>query len=398
MNICLIVGSLLSFTTGIEIQVKRAGEALIKRGHRVSVITTVANTSEKPYIKELEGASIYQFSTLNSYRRSDRGELAWLMRPLWFGGDVWNFRASRMVKHILEKEKPDVVHIHNARGLSLSIFGMVKDMGFPLVFTAHDYSLICPRYSLLRGSGETCPRPRLVCRVVNGLKGLLVDNKPDLVTAPSQFVIDKLKENGLFKRTRTMKLPNAISLDDACLYEKRYDTVDILYSGQLSRAKGVHVLIDAFKRIEHKNVRLHIAGRGRYAEQLEKAARGDARITFHGFMEWDKLKELYQKASVTVVPSLWYEPFGLILIESFKYGTPIVASSTGGISEIVEHGHNGFLFEAGNVNQLKETLESLIENPEELRRLSLGAFESVKRFDINTHVIQLEELYQQVIN
>jgi len=74
-----------------------------------------------------------------------------------------------------------------------------------------------------------------------------------------------------------------------------------------------------------------------------------------------------------------------------------VASDIGAIPEIVEDGYNGRLFEAGNVNGLKSGLESLIENPAELQRLSRGAFESVKKYDIDECIIQLQEIYHQVM-
>ncbi len=397
MKICIMAGYLYSFVTGIEIQVRRTLQALIQQGHQVSVITTVPDIAIKPYVREIEGARVYSFFTLNNYKRAEGNRIAWLMRPLWHGGDTWNSYSYMMVRRILKKESPDIVHIHNARGLSLSAFSAVKSVGLPLVFTAHDYSLVCPRYSLLKGSGEVCQSPRPICRAVNRVKKLIVDNKPDIVTAPSQFVINKLRENDLFNNTRSVRLFNAVSLDDACLAEKNYQTIDILYSGQLTRAKGTHILIDAFKQIEHKNARLHIVGRGNYAERLKEIAGGDSRITFHGFMPWEELKELYKKASVTVVPSIWYEAFGLIIIESFKHGTPVIGSDIGGIPEIIEDGHNGFTFEAGNVNQLRNLLERGIRNQSELERLGRGAFESVKKFDINKQVTQLEGLYEQVV-
>lgn len=397
MKICLTSGYLYSVEGGNEIQVRRASKALAQRGHDVLVITTVPNISIKPHFGEIEGTKVYSFFSLNNWQRFEGGRIAKLMWPLWHGGDIWNFYSHRVVRRILKQESPDIVHIHNPRGLSLSVFSAVKSLGLPLVFTAHDYSLICPRYSLLKGSGEICQGPLPVCRAVNKVKKLLVDNKPDVVTAPSQFVIDKLRENGLFNKARSVRLFNAISLDDACLTKKNYETIDILYSGQLTRVKGVHVLIDAFRQIDHQNIRLHIVGRGNYAEELKGIARGDSRIIFHGFMQWEELEGLCKKASVTVVPSIWYEPFGLIIIESFKYGTPVIASNIGGIPEIVEDGYDGLLFEAGNVKQLKDTLESLIENPLELERLRQGAFESAKRFDINSYVSQLEELYEQVL-
>lgn len=397
MKICIIAGGLYSFTTGIEVYVRRVLKVLAEHGHQVLVITTEPEISLKLSLSEKEGIRIYSLFTLNSYRRAEGSQASRVIRPLWFGGDIWNFYSHRMVRYILKKEKPDIVHIHNARGVSLSVFSAVKRLDLPLVFSAKDYSLICPRYSLLKGSGVICTSPRLICRATNRVKKLLVDNKPDMVTATSQFVIDKLRENGLFLNTKSTRLFNAISLDDAGLAKKSYDTINILYSGQVTRIKGIHILINAFKQLKHKHIMLHIAGRGNYVEKLKEMAGSDSRIVFHGFKQWDELRALYKKANFTVVPSIWYEPFGNIIIESYKYGTPVVASRIGGIPEIVEDSYNGLLFEAGNVNQLRKIMESLIENPTELERLSRGAFESVKGFDINNRILEIEEMYQQVI-
>ena len=112
---------------------------------------------------------------------------------------------------------------------------------------------------------------------------------------------------------------------------------------------------------------------------------------------WEKLTGLYQKASVTVVPSVFYEPLGFVIMESFRSGTPVVASNIGGIPELVEDSYNGRLFEAGNVVELKNILQTLLQNPAELKRLSEGAFATAKEYDINNHILKLEELYGQLI-
>ena len=397
MKVCIIAGCINTFTTGIEIQVRRTLKALVQRGHDVSLITTLPDFATEVSKGEMDGARVYSFFTVNSYKRREGNPIAKVMTPLWHGSDIWNPHSYQVIKGILRRESPDIVHIHNIRGFSLSAFGAVKKLGLPLIFTAHDYSMVCFRYSLLKGSGRVCTEPRAICRAGNKLKKTLIDNKPDTVTAPSQFVIDRLNENGLFNNTRCVRVFNAISLDDAVLTRKDYNTIDIMFSGQLTRVKGAHILIDAFRQIEDKNARLHILGRGNYAEELKRIARDDSRIIFHGFMEWEELREFYKKANITVVPSIWYEPFGLIIIESFMYGTPVIGSNIGGIPEIIEDGKSGFTFEAGNVNQLKNLLERVIRSPEELERLSRGAFKAVKKFDIDRQVAQLEGVYEQAV-
>ena len=92
----------------------------------------------------------------------------------------------------------------------------------------------------------------------------------------------------------------------------------------------------------------------------------------------------------------WYENSPNVIRESFAYGTPVIASRTGGVPELVENGHNGFLFEVGDVGKLREILEEMSQNPSELERLSNGAFESARKYDMKEHMNKLETLYQQI--
>ena len=137
-------------------------------------------------------------------------------------------------------------------------------------------------------------------------------------------------------------------------------------------------------------------GKGKDEDEFKKIAGSDQRIIFHGFVPDEELTQLYQKANVVVVPSIWYDNSPMVIYESLMNGTPIIGSRIGGIPELLEDGYNGFLFEAGNVNELKTILENLIESPSELKRLEKGAFESVKKYDMGEHIKKLEEIYDEI--
>ena len=381
---------------GAETSVRRAAEGLVKRGHEVFVITTSPNG--KTSIDELDGVKVYRINPLNLYAMYNHQNQPEILKPIWHVIDLWNPHSYLVVKNILKKEMPDVVHINNFKELSLSVFSAAKRLNLPLIFTAHDYSLICPRANLLNGSGEICITPSRLCRLYNKIQKYLVDNKPDVVTAPSQFVIDKLKGAGLFKDVKKIKLPLGIGLNNKKA-EERYDITDtdILYVGSLSRHKGVHTLINAFKRLEYENIRLHVVGKGKDENEFKRIAGSDQRIIFHGFVPDDELINLYQKANITVVPSIWYDNSPMVIYESLMNGTPVIGSRIGGIPELIEEGYNGFLFEARDEDELKAILENLVENPDELKRLGEGAFESVKKYDMDKHIKKLEKLYKDLL-
>lgn len=398
MKVCLITGLYVPFViAGPPVTAKLTAEGLVDRGHEVLVITAKQNRSGERSVEEINGVKIYRFYPLNIYSRTSHPDKPILIKAVWQGIDLWNVHSYQVVKHILKKEMPDVVHIHYYEGLSTSVFSAVKSLDLPLVYTPCSYGLVCPRGKLLRSSGEVCTHPRLICQLFRKFTQFAVENKPDVVTFQSQFIIDKLKENGFFRNTKTMKLLAPTEVDKTSNILKAYDIIDILYAGQLVRAKGVHILLNAFKQLKYDNIRLHIAGQGPDEGKFREIAGNDPRITFYGWLPEEKLTELYKRANVTVVPSLWYEVFGIIIIESFKYGTPVVASNIGGMPEIVEKGHNGFLFEAGDVEALKRILESLIENPAQLERLGQGAFESAKKYDVSCNITELVVIYEEAV-
>lgn len=394
MKICLISNLYPpNVLGGAEVSVKKVSEELVKKGHEVIVITTPFSEND---VEIINGVKIYQVKPLNLYEIYHHPNQSMLLKPLWHIIDLWNPYDERIIENILKTENPDVVHIHNFKGLSLSSFAPAKSLKIPLVFTAHDYSLVCMRANLLNSSGEICKNPSALCKIYNQIQKHLAKNKVDLLISPSQFVINKLKSNGLFKDVKSKKIPLGIELKDNEKFEKDYSQTNILYVGNLGEHKGVHILLKAFRKIENMNIRLDIVGKGLCSEKLKSMSENDNRIKFHDFLEGKELIKMYQQANLTVVPSIWYDNSPMVIYESFSCRTPVIGSKIGGIPELIEDGFNGYLFEAGNVNELQKLLENLIDSPETLKKLEQGTYESVQRYTMDKHIKQLETEYQKL--
>jgi len=390
MKICLISNLYPpNVLGGAEVSVKKVSEELVKKGHEVIVITTPFSEND---VEIINGVKIYQVKPLNLYEIYHHPNQSMLLKPLWHIIDLWNPYDERIIENILKTENPDVVHIHNFKGLSLSSFAPAKSLKIPLVFTTHDYSLVCMRANLLNSSGEICKNPSALCKIYNQIQKHLAKNKVDLLISPSQFVINKLKSNGLFKDVKSKKIPLGIELKDNEKFEKDYSQTNILYVGNLGEHKGVHILLKAFRKIENRNIRLDIVGKGLCSEKLKSMSENDNRIKFHDFLEGKELIKMYQQANLTVVPSIWYDNSPMVIYESFSCRTPVIGSKIGGIPELIEDGFNGYLFEAGNVN----VLENLIDSPETLKKLEQGTYESVQRYTMDKHIKQLEREYQKL--
>ena len=245
MKICFISNLYQPYLIGgAEKYVEEIAGHLSKENEVVIITTKPYDglNSLKPSVGTQDELKIYRFFPINVYHTYYAKKTNNLIKPFWHLIDQWNPHSYFVVKNILKREMPDVVHTHNLGGLSLSTFYAVKSLDLPLVHTIHDYSLLCPNAMLLHSSGRLCKHPKYPCKVYCSLKRKLADYKPDMVSAPSQFVLDRHIKTRFFESSKTLKLPLGIELDDTKI-NKDYETIDILYVGQLAKHKGISILI-----------------------------------------------------------------------------------------------------------------------------------------------------------
>ncbi len=356
---------------GAEISVRRIVEKLLERGHEVLVITT--SPDNELHIEKKDKLKIYRINPLNLYAFYSFKNKSNFQRLIWHIFDLWNPTSYKLVKNILNEEKPDVVHVHNFKGLSSSIFRAISSLKLPTLFTMHDCSLICPRSNLLNGNGEKCVKPNKLCILYGKFQKFSIENNVNCVNAPSQFIINKIKSYGFFKNVKNIKTPLGIEITNE-KSKKNYEIIDILYVGSLSLHKGVHILINAFKKLKQENIRLHIVGEGADAESLKNMADNDKRITFHGYRESEELFNFYKKANITIVPSICYDNSPMVIYESLMQGTPVIGSRIGGIPELIEEGYNGFLFEPDNIDELEKILSNLTKRSFQIKKIGKWRF------------------------
>lgn len=174
----------------------------------------------------------------------------------------------------------------------------------------------------------------------------------------------------------------------------------ILYAGRLVPEKGLHVLLNALKKLS-MDIKLVIVGGTK--EEIEEfkskhwdIIKGETRIVFKGQVEHSHMPFYYSAAECVVTPSL-YESFGLVALESMACGTPVIASSTGGLSALIRHNFNGYLFERGNVEDLVQKLHKLLENDDKARIMGKRAQEKALRYNWHDTVNRYLQVYGAVI-
>jgi len=150
------------------------------------------------------------------------------------------------------------------------------------------------------------------------------------------------------------------------------DQGDALFVGRLSAEKGVDHLLRAWQSIHDCGRTLWIVGDGPERRRLEAMvrSRGIRNIRFTGFLNHQKMQEIWAKSACSIVPSIWKEPFGMVVLEAWAKARPVVAHHIGALPEIITDGIDGLLVAQDQPEQLAEAILSLLQNP--VRALQMG--------------------------
>lgn len=347
------------------------------------------------------------------------------------GRIIYSFEAKSKIKELIEKERPDIAHIHNIyHQISPSILTPLKKAGIPIVATIHDFKLMCPNY-IFYTQGKVCERCKryrfyncvLHQCVKNSYLASLVNTKEmylhsllkiyknniDQYICPSNFVAQKLIDFGFNKEKITI-LPHfsnfidteqnnyshkLVNLPNSHLFA---DSYYILYFGRLSQEKGVNILLKAIKEI--KNVKLKIAGKGPQEEKLKEYIKKEKinNVEFLGYLSGESLKEIIQDSIFTIMPSVCYETFGLSILESYIYGKPVIASDLGALKEIVLEGKTGLIFKNQDSNDLADKIKNMLSDKNLLLKMSKNAKKFTEKFNQEDYYKKLEEIYNKILS
>lgn len=387
---------------GAERYVQTVAERIADDGHSVSVLTTTADSNASRLGFETErqsGVAVHRVRPLNCYAPYEYADAPTWQKPIEHLVDVWNPQMYFLFRQELSGLDPDVVHSHNLIGLSPAVLSAAAGQGYPVVHTLHDYELIHPHPSMFVRNRIWEPRHLLAPYRMAYRRW--VEPHVDCVLSPSRFVVDKHREAGIFRETDCYTVRLGVDRSELTAPGAAARAIDdgplrLLYVGQLTRSKGVDLLVDAAKSLPETDLRIDIVGKGPQADALRRRARGDERIEFHGFVSEAELDSFYQTAHSVVVPSRWYENSPMVIYESYARGTPVIGARIGGVPELIEEGATGYLFEPGSVTGLARTIR------EAQSTLDVEMFECAsalgERFTLDRHLGELQGVYRELVD
>jgi glycosyltransferase involved in cell wall biosynthesis len=341
--------------------------------------------------------------------------------PRFFHSD----EARTQFARLLDDFRPDVIHAHGVyHHLTNAILKPARERGVPIVYTLHDYKLICPAYHFYTEKNGVCEKCRggrqwncLVNRCTHGslamdalyaIDGLVQWHGGALREAvarfvgPARFIVDKFAEHG-FPREKLRYVPNFFeSADDAPVAPADVEAIraahgrHILYFGRLSPEKGVDVLIDA---AASAGAPLVIVGDGPKRAELEAQARAaGGACVFTGHLKGAALWAHVEAASAIALPSVWYEIAPKSVLEAQARGLPIVTTRIGGLPEMVEDGVSGFVVQPGDRAGLAGALRRLLamEESERTRLGAAGRARALTAFTRERYYREMTQIYAEL--
>lgn len=317
---------------------------------------------------------------------------------------IFSLRSYFWLKRKLLEIKPDIVHVHNFFPLySPSIFYACKSMGIPVVFTLHNYRILCPTAFLMfdgkvnEESIKNGPCWTISKKVYKNsffatvlLAAMILVHKKigTWHKVINQFIVltafskEKFVSAGFPKNKISIK-SNFIDIPiDTYSYIR---SNKFLYVGRVSSEKGVLTISEALQLMD-KNVEITLVGDGPLLNDLIST-----RINKIGKKKPKEVFLLMREHNALIMPSIWYETFGMTVIEAYANSLPVIASRIGALEELVEHGVTGLLFEAGNANDLRKCMEWALDNPDKMYEMGINAR---KRYE---ELYTAEKNYEQLI-
>jgi len=329
---------------------------------------------------------------------------------------IWASDVRKEFAELLRTERPDIVHVHNTFVMiSPSIYSACREAHVPVVQTLHNYRLLCPAanffrngkiceecvdHSLLRSIRYGCYRGS---RSATAAVALMLATHRHLGTwdrdvtsyiALTEFTRKKFVEGGLPAQKIFVK-PNFVSPDPG-LGSGNGDYA--LFAGRLSPEKRVNTVLAAWSLLGNR-VPLMVIGGGPERAELEKEARNiGLNITFRGQLAREQTLEAIRHARFMVVPSEWYETFGVIIVEGFACGIPVICSRLGAMQELVDDRRTGLHFTPGNADDLAEKVDWALNNPALMRSYGKEARQEYeKKYTAEKNYPILMDIYQRAI-
>ncbi|MBI2326325.1 FkbM family methyltransferase [Candidatus Collierbacteria bacterium] len=335
------------------------------------------------------------------------------------------YRLVKFFLEVIQKEKPNIVHFHHLMELSPLLLVICRFKGIPHLLDLNDYWFICPgTYLLCRGKIGKCAgscvwkqpksikavllaktKQKSLLRLYGYLKTIshrifwnLILNHTDTTLIAVSNRVREIHERYHLHGIKIIVKYSGIKVER--LFARKIDQklLRVGYIGALIEAKGVRVLIAAFRKLKRKNVSLTLFGQDGYGgNKLTQMIGDDQRIKLGPAFDHQDLPKILSNLDLLVIPSIYEEAFCLVLSEGLAAHLPLIVSNIGGMAERIVDKKNGFLIKPGSVADLARKLDDILGHYQDVTAnldYSLGQFtlaDETKQLRLIYNVLNFKE-------
>ena len=374
----------------------------LSKNHNVTVFTRIEDEFKKSYTVQDNLEHGFRVIRVNKPGRD-----------YTFKSKYQDDKLTQIFQEFLDEIVPDIVHINHLSHLTTQIIDSIKEKDIPIIFTLHDYWMICIKGQLINHKNQLCTGPTVKgCANCNRKYFTSYENALSEVQSwmdkmkDVNEIVDKFIAPSLF--LKEIYINNGIQREKIVHMDYGFDKIKIHkshnkrgpshkmrfgYMGRIIPVKGIVTLIDAFNQIDRSKAELNIYGKLPSSFLYLKARVYNSTVNFKDGYNYENLNEVLSYIDVLIVPSIWYENSPLVIHEAFLAKIPVITSNLGGMAELVSHKKNGLLFEPGNIDELIEKMNVFIENPELIETYSQETYVR----SIQEDVEEIEKLYHEIL-
>lgn len=399
----LYVNTFYNEAAGAQKSTKLLAESMANLGNEVHVFTI--DSSKNNHSEIINDVTVHRTKTFlyNPYYfiRKKRSKFIMFLYKI---SELFNFESLFLFNRILDEVKPDIVHFNSTTGISIFTFISAKNRKIRSILTLRDYWLIYPL-------GE---KKNKLIDIINSVLVKITSSclkNINYVTSPSKFTLDKFFEKKVLdsKNLNFEVIPNAVKMDeeeikniisnrirDIDKFRKSDHPIKFLFVGSIMEIKGVLFLIEEFSGY-NKRFHLDIIGKGAKVDVVVQSTSNCDNINYLGFKTGEELKAEFISHDILIVPSLWDEPFGRVVVEGNNFGLPVIVSNKGGMPEIINKIGGGEIFNPDIEGDLLNKINKAI-NVNNLLDYYRKIGNNIMYYDIKNQVSMFLNVYNKLVD
>lgn len=367
---------------GAEVMVENIAKA-IKNSEKDIFVVSVGRSDRHEII---DGIDVFRVKPFNIFNFLDINRQPTWKRLLWHAIDLANDIQTWKIFKLLVKERPDLIISNNLKGLGYGTPLLAKLMNIKHIHIIHDMQLIHPSGLYQDGQSLNFLEKAYLffCKSFFG--------NPSKVVFPSSHIRDTYDRLGFFKNSAKVVLGNPLPLNVNIKKPKKNNSdkkTVFAFVGQIEEYKGIIGLLKTLPGLGG-DWKLLVAGDGKAITESKKISLDLGRVVFYGHLNQDELEQkIWSEADVLINPSMVAESFGMVVIEAYAKGIPVLASDSGALPEIVKDGKTGWIFKSGDWYDLRHRLEFIIANQQTVKELSVNCLKEAERYAMTNYLKEL---------